>query len=124
MYLTYSEYQVFGGTLPSREFERLEYRAERKLRNLTFSRLDAMAEIPESVKRLMFELISITENADGVKSGSDGAVTSFSNDGYSESYGTAKDTTYYESLYEDACRDYLLEETDDDGVPLMFCGVE
>lgn len=124
MYLTFEEYQNYGGKLDPEVFDRLEYRAERKLKNLTYSRIDGMAVIPEAVKRLMFELISITNNADAMSVGSDGAIASFSNDGYSESYGTAKDTAYFDSLVEDTCRDYLLEERDDHGVPLMFCGVD
>lgn len=124
MYLTYAEYEMYGGEMEYGAFERLEYRAARKLKNLTFSRIDGMSTIPEAVKRLMFELIAITESAEGVNSGKEGAVSSFSNDGYSESYGAAKDTAYFDSLFEDTCRDYLLEEKDDNGVPLMFCGVE
>lgn len=123
MYLTYAEYESYGGEMEHNAFKRIEYRAERKLKNLTFSRIDGMAEIPEVVKRLMFELIAIVENSESVNTGSDGAVASFSNDGYSESYGTAKDAAYYDGLFEEACRDYLLEEKDDNGIPLMFCGV-
>lgn len=124
MYLTYAEYCEYGGDLSSEAFERLEYRAARKLKNMTFSRIDGMTVIPEVVKRLMLELISIVDNADSVSTGSEGAVASFTNDGYSESYGSAKDAAYFDSLFEDTCRDYLLEEKDDNGIPLMFCGVE
>ena len=123
MYLTYTEYMDHGGSMERIRFERLEYKAERKLRNLTFARIDRMEQIPEAVKKLVFELVEITANADAVQTGADGAVTSFSNDGYSESYGRAKDGAYYDALFEDACRDFLLEETDDLGIPLMFCGV-
>lgn len=124
MYLTYTEYMDRGGSMERIRFERLEYKAERKLKTLTFSRIDGMQQIPEVVKRLMMELITVSENADGVSSGSEGPVSSFSNDGYSETYGSARDTSYYDGIFNDVCQDFLLEETDDHGIPLMFCGVK
>lgn len=125
MYVTYDEYMEFGGrSLEEKEFERLAFRAGKKIQSFTHSRIDAMAEIPEAVKRCEADLIGIMNEADAVMTGKSGAVASFSNDGYSESYGSAMDSFYFDGLILDTMTDYLAEEYDDRGIPLIYQGVD
>lgn len=123
MYLNKTEYETYSGKTAPADFDRLEYKAAKKLQALTHSRIDAMEVIPEAVKRCMVEIMDIVSNAAKVQSGSTGAITGFSNDGYSESYGKALTPEYYDGVIFDVASDYLSEELDDTGVPLMFLGV-
>ena len=50
-YLTYEEYQEFGGTLPETEFEMAEFQARKRIDYWTDSRVQNMSEVPEAVKR-------------------------------------------------------------------------
>lgn len=125
MYLTYNEYKEFSTKdVSSDEFNRLAFRAGKKIKSFTHSRIDAMATVPEAVKRCEAELIDILHEAYAVMSGTSGAVSSFSNDGYSESYGEAMSSSYFESLILDTMTDYLAEEYDDRRIPLIYQGVD
>lgn len=123
MYLTYAKYITYGGTLTQAEFERYEYAAERSVRNHTFNRIDSMAEIPEAVERLMFELVSVFQNTSNIRT-AENAVKSFNTDGYSETYGSSVSSVAdVDSLTGDLIRQYLLSE-EIDGVPLLYCGAD
>ncbi len=125
MYVTYNEYSSLSEKdIDEDIFDRLAFRAGKKIQSFTHSRIDAMATIPEAVKRCEAELIDILYEADSVISGASGAVSSFSNDGYSESYGSAMDSFYFDGLILDAMTDYLAEEYDDRGIPLIYQGVD
>lgn len=125
MYLTYNEYKGFSTKdISSDEFNRLAFRADKKIKSFTHSRIDAMATVPEAVKRCETELIDILHEADSVLNGQSGAVSSFSNDGYSESYGEAMSSSYFDGLILDTMTDYLAEEYDDRGIPLIYQGVD
>ena len=124
MYLTYDEYQSYGGTLPESDFTLAEFKARKRVDYLTDSRVEAMAEVPEAVKLAMMSIIK----ADGVV-GVDaqaGAplVASFSTDGYSENYGSAADQTANVEKQLNREIDRLLYGVkDDNGVPLLYRGV-
>ena len=124
MYLTYDEYQSYGGTLPESDFTLAEFRARKRVDYLTDSRVENMAEVPEAVKQAMMSIIK----ADGVV-GVDaqaGAplVASFSTDGYSENYGSAADqTANVEKQLNAEIRRLLFGVKDDNGVPLLYRGV-
>jgi len=91
MYLTYSEYTSMGGTLSETAFNSLEFESRTMIDWLTFNRLHKMSqtEIPEAVKRCVFQLIPKLEqqskllsvDQEGMKE-----ITSQSNDGVSISY--------------------------------------
>lgn len=123
MYLTYSEYAAYGGTLSQTDFERAEYAAERVVRNYTFNRIDTMQAIPEAVKRLMFELIDLNANTAQIRTAGN-AIKSFNTDGYSETYGSSV-ASYadVEAQAGDLVRQYLLSE-EINGVPLLYCGAD
>ena len=112
MYLTYTEYTNFGGSLSEELFGRFSYRAEKEVDNKTFDRCKNLAKVPEEVKRCVFELVEyLSKNA---KNGSALAISSFGNDGYSISYNDKK--TAEQQIY-DIIYTYLAD-TD-----LMYCGV-
>lgn len=94
MYLTYAQYQAWGGTLDSATFNDLEFQAEGQINWYTFNRLTAMSVLPDAVQRCMYSLINILAlqaqayTLGGASDGSvsSGAITSQSNDGVSVSY--------------------------------------
>lgn len=94
MYLTYQEYQNMGGTLDETVFNNFEFQASTKIDWYTFNRLENEVNIPEKVKKCMFNLIMLLQeiaNAsgnDGINAGTgtDATVASYSNDGVSVSY--------------------------------------
>ena len=113
MYLTYEEHKAYGGTLSNTEFDRFGFRAEQEINNATQNRCKTLKEIPEEVKRCVFELVEyLSKNS---KNGSVSAVSSFGNDGYSVSYVDKK--TAEQQIY-DIIYTYL------SGTGLMYCGVD
>jgi len=124
MYLTYEEYQDYGGTLPEADFTLAEFRARKRVDYLTDSRVEAMAEVPEAVKLAMMSIIR-ADGAVGVDAQAGAPlVASFSTDGYSENYGSAADqTANVEKQLNAEIRRLLYGVKDDGGVPLLFRGV-
>ena len=114
MYLTYDEYREMGGSVTEAAFSRWEYKARKRIEEATFRRLDGVTEVPEAVRRLMFELIALAE-----EEARGGAVSYVSNDGYSETYSVTGTEERTGSLI----ASYLAGEKTADGVPLLYCGV-
>ena len=124
MYLTYEEYQDYGGTLPEADFTLAEFRARKRVDYLTDSRVEAMAEVPEAVKQAMMSIIKV-DSAVGVDAQAGAPlVASFSTDGYSENYGSAADqTANVEKQLNAEIRRLLYGVKDDGGVPLLYRGM-
>ena len=124
MYLTYDEYKAYGGTLDQTAFEHLEFKARKRLDYLTDCRVrDHMAEISEAVKRCMYSLIN-TENSVGIEAQANRPnVTSYSTDGYSETYGNAINTEEAGQRMNKMVAEMLYGEVDDNGVQLLYRGV-
>lgn len=123
VYLTYAEYMAYGGTLTSVEFSALEFRARKRVDYLTDSRVRDMAEVPEAVKRCIYALIDVDAAAGLQGQIHNPTVTSFSTDGYSESYGKAVGAADAEAGMQRLIGTYLYGELDDDGIPLLYRGV-
>lgn len=122
-YLTYEEYQQYGGTLPETDFTIYEFKCRKRIDYLTDCRVQAMESVPEAVKLCMMSLINI-DNKSGVEAQIDNpVVTSFSTDGYSESYGKAIGAADAEASMTAAIKSSLYGELDDNGVPLLYRGV-
>ena len=123
MYIDLQYYKSNGGIdMTDAAFSRNEFRARKTVDRLTQGRVQNMAQVPEAVKRLMVELVGL-ESGQGAEVVSNQAVSSFSNDGYSETYA---DPLTGERVKEIECNlilEYLSEEVDDHGVPLLFLGV-
>lgn len=124
MYIDLTYYEQNGGKeyMTDAAFSRNEFCARKLVDKLTQGRVKNMAEVPEVVKRLMVELVTL-ESAQGAEATERQIVTSFSNDGYSETYA---DPLAGEQVKEIECNlvsEYLSGETDDKGTPLLYLGV-
>lgn len=106
----------------SAAFYRAEFRARKIVDRLTQGRVKEMQEVPEAVKMLMVELVSL-ELSQGAEVAENQAITSFSNDGYSETYADPLTVERVKELEENLVSEYLEDERDEKGVPLLFLGV-
>lgn len=122
-YLSFKEYQSYGGTAPDAEFPLLEFRARKRIDYLTDSRVQKMEAVPESVKLCAASLMNIDYAVGTEAQIKNPVVTSFNNDGYSESYGKAPGMEDAENAMTRTIKSMLWGETDDDGVPLLYRGV-
>lgn len=79
-YLTFTEYQQYGGKTDESDFTRLERKARRKLDYFTQNRLVNATVIPDEAKECMTEFIDSMKDMDGEE------VSSFSNGNVSVSF--------------------------------------
>ena len=120
-YLTYEEYQEIGGTLDFTAFNRNIDRACGIIDNATQKRIAAMKNTPRAAKVLCRELVEyFAENFGSSKqisnhSQSAGGVSE------SESY-VIRSTEERAGEIGDIVKDYLLNELDDNGTPLLYRG--
>lgn len=126
--MTYIDYAFFtdnGGSseISAAAFPPLEYRARKTIDRLTQARVQRMAEVSEAVKMLMVELVNI-ESKGGSHSVLAPAVSSFSNDGYSETYAESVTQERIEAAQTVLVRQYLSGECDDNDTPLLWLGVD
>lgn len=102
MYLTYAEYQEYGGTLDETTFNDISFEASSLIDWYTFNRLQNDSNYPEAVKRCMYSIIKYIiaqQQVNGISndsadnSGVVAGIASQSNDGVSISYNvlSAKD---------------------------------
>lgn len=124
MYIDISYYKSNGGKgdMSDAAFSRYAFRAEKILDKYTQGRLKKMAVVPEAVKRLMVELVTL-ESTQGAEIAENRAVQSFSNDGYSETYADPLTTEKVKEIEVDLINEYLCDERTADGVPLLYLGV-
>lgn len=124
MYLTFAEYQAWGGQQSESAYSRLEYKARMMIDEYTFGRLRDEETIPEAVKRLTFELVGMWGNMDISGEGYAGVVDSESNDGYSIKMAAGTVLTAAESMQQmgNMIETYLANEKTAAGVPLLYCG--
>ena len=124
MYIDLGYYRANGGKeeMTDDTFARCEFRARKKIDRVTQNRVARMAEVPESVKMLMVELVTL-ESTQGAALMDNQAVTSFSNDGYSETYADPLTAERVMEIEQDLIQEYLSGETDDTGTPLLYLGV-
>jgi len=124
-YIDYFDFYLSnGGTVEESAFSRLEFMARRRVDHYTFGRVTKMETVPEEVKRLMVELINMFGSSDVATLLSNPQLTGFSNDGYSESYGAAATVADLAKGVQSLIFDYLSGVTDDNGVPLLYAGVD
>lgn len=109
MYITYEEYEDFGGTLDDTTFETIYYEAKNFVDWVTFDRLAKETEYSIEVKRCMFDLINMIYNkrlsllpADTTSSSSSSSeglgVTEMSNDGVTVKYNKMSSSELFESI--------------------------
>ena len=125
MYIDLAYYKENGGKADMTDavFFRNEFRARKMVDRLTQGRVRNMDPVPEAVMRLMVELVSL-EESQGAELAQYQAVTSFSNDGYSETYADPLTGERVKEIECDLILEYLSDEVDDTGTPLLYLGVE
>ena len=122
-YLTYAEYLAYGGTLSDAVFPPFEIKSRKRIDYLTDSRVQAMENIPKSVKLCMYALINMDAAAGAERQATTPTVTSFSTDGYTENYGHSVDAATVSHQMNSTVKEYLYGELDDKGIPLLYRGV-
>lgn len=120
IYLTYTEYKEIGGTLEETAFNRNIDRACGVIDNATHNRIERMAEVPQRAKALCRDLVEYIVENNGVKivtskSQSAGGVSE------SESYATKTADDIYGDI-QNMIYDYLGNEKNDNGIPLLYRG--
>lgn len=123
-YLTYPEYVGYGGTASPADFAVLEARARKRIDRMTASRVQKMNAVPDDVKFCMVSLIEVDCRAGVEAQVKNPVVTSFNTDGYSESYGKALSVADADASMSATIKTMLWGVTDDNGVPLLYRGVE
>lgn len=98
MYLTYEEYQIFGGTLEETAFNDIEFEAESYIDWYTFNRLWNQTEYPPRLKQCVYHIIRLIElkmnlmgqplvtESQSTSANNSPQIASMSNDGVSISY--------------------------------------
>ena len=119
MYITHEEYKRFGGVLDKAAFNIYVYDAEQEIRAQTHNRIDRIAKPSETVKRCIARITDIKGKADV----SADKISSFSHDGLSKSYTNHASEDYIKAV-NDIIYNYLIHETDDDGTPLLYRGID
>lgn len=123
MYIDLKYYRENGGKeMTDAAFSGAEFRARKMVDRLTQGRVKGMAVVPEAVKRLMVELVTM-ETTQGAAVLNNQAVTSFSNDGYSETYADPLTRDRVKEIEYSLISEYLADEADDNGTPLLYLGV-
>ena len=123
-YLTYEQYQAWGGTLSESAFNLAEIRARARIDAMTQKRVAYMREVPEVVQAAMMEIITVDGTYSASAQASAPVAASFTTDGYSESYGSAESrTAAIEKQLTDSILTLLDGVLDDEGMPLTFAGV-
>ena len=116
MLISYDEYINYGGSLNEAAFNTYGYEAERKLMSETHGRIN---KVTEPIARCLVRLTDILSKSDVAQD----KVTSWGNDGISQS---VKDVSAeeYAAKADNIIREYLSDEVDEKGVPLLYLGVD
>ena len=115
MFLTYEEYKGYGGGLDETAFKIYEYEAEMKVNAATHGRIKTATE---PIKRCISRLTDIMSKSDVTEN----KVTSWNNEGVSKSIKDFSADDYNNKINDIIC-DYLANEVDEKGVPLLYLGV-
>lgn len=124
-YLSFDEYVSLGGSLSEEDFRLAEFKARSRIDRLTLGRVKDMAEVPEEVKLAMMVIMKV-DGKFGADAQVDSAiVSSYSTDGYSESYGGASEqASAAQSQLNQEVYKMLFGVEDDHGVPLIYKGLQ
>lgn len=121
IYLTYEEYLNIGGICDLTAFNRFSDRAFGIVDNATHNRIECMDGVPQRARALCRDLVEYlarndtTEMAVTSRSQSAGGVSE------SESYATKTADDMYGDI-QNMLYDYLGNEKDDKGTPLLYRG--
>lgn len=118
-YLSYADYRTWGGTMEETDFNRYEYRAEKLIDEETFGRVKEISPVPEEVKRLTFELVTLVQKADV----SNDTVSSERVGNWQKSYRGVSQAAYTRAG-KSIIRTYLSGIYTSEGVPLLYRGCD
>lgn len=113
-YLTHDEYLELGGKIIEKPFNLLEYKAEKKIDEMTSNRFRKMTEYPQELKICVYELIDIF-NSEGNSS-----VVSESVGNYSKTRQSKEDV---DRIKNDIIIRYL-SELKIDGIYVLYRGLD
>lgn len=116
MLITYERYKELGGSLDDAAFNLYCYEAERKVQTVACGRVKRTTE---PIERCIVRLTDILSASDITQE----KITSWSNDGVSQSIKEVSRDEYNAKI-ENVILEYLSEEVDEKGVPLLYQGVD
>ena len=120
-YLTYEEYTEIGGTLDLTAFNRNINRACGIIDNATHNRIEDMKDIPKMAKVLCRDLVEYLANDFGSSKQISNHSQSAGGVSESESF-VIRSIEERAGEIDDMVKDYLLNEVDDNGTPLLYRG--
>jgi hypothetical protein len=121
-YLTYEEYSKgLGGVLDLTAFNRNIDRACGIIDNATHNRIECMANVPQRAKALCRDLVEYLANDFGSSKQVSNHSQSAGGVSESESFVIRSIEERAEEI-DDMVKDYLLNEADDNGTPLLYRG--
>lgn len=121
IYLTYGEYSAMGGICDLTAFNRNIDRACGIIDNATHSRIEYMAEVPQRAKALCRDLVEYLARNDTTEISVTSRSQSAGGVSESESYATKSADDVYGDI-QNMLYDYLGNEKDGKGVPLLYRG--
>lgn len=129
MYLDFESFVQMGGDRNLEpHYERLEFRACRLIDQMTHGRIAGEDPVRACVKYCVCELVSAMHAAEQIEAAAGreiGAVTGMSNDGVSVTYAKGSaDSSGGDARYVQMVRRWLIGETTEDGVNILYAGVD
>ena len=120
-YLTYEEYSNIGGICDLTAFNRSIDRACGIIDNATHNRIEYMAEVPRQAKALCRDLVEYLANGFGSSKQISNHSQSAGGVSESESF-VIRSIEERAGEIDDMVKDFLLNEVDDNGTPLLYRG--
>ena len=120
-YIEYQEYLGIGGICDSTAFNRNIDRACGIIDNATHNRIECMEEIPQRAKALCMDLVEYLANDFGSSKQISNHSQSAGGVSESESF-VIRSIEERAGEIDDMVKDYLLNEVDDNGTPLLYRG--
>ena len=121
IYLTYDEYSTMGGICDLTAFNRFSDRACGIIDNATHNRIECMVEVPQRAKALCRDLVEYLANDFGSSKQISNHSQSAGGVSESESF-VIRSIEERAGEIDDMVKDYLLNEVDDNGTPLLYRG--
>lgn len=115
MLLSYEDYIKYGGKMEEAAFSVYGYEAEQEVNAQTAGRIKAANE---RIGRCIARVADLLQSADVTQDN----VSSWSNDGVSESYVNVSSAEYTDKI-NGVIYSYLINERDESGTPLLYRGV-
>ena len=121
IYLTYTEYKEIGGSIDETAFIRNVDRACGIIDNATHNRIECMKKVPQRAKALCRDLVEYLANDFGSSKQVSNHSQSAGGVSESESF-VIRSIEERAGEIDDMVKDYLLNEVDDNGTPLLYRG--